>query len=192
MGVFFQKGSTLSQKVVGSVLMAMFVGPAFMIFTHNFVSSLWVSKFSFYLSLVFTGFSIVVLIYLYVKKLWRPAAAWYSFSKLKRLLVVPAMPFLLFGVIWINLAISLPQLYTLVFGDPAVKPDVVIKDSYHSKRSCDYRLEPQSINAIFFHYCISEGLYNYLPDEEVKAELLVRKSSLGFMVEDIRLLNNKR
>lgn len=192
MGLLLQKGLTSSQKIVGSLLIAIFIGPTFILFTHNFVSEPWVSEFSCYLSLVLTVFSIVVMLYLYVKNLWRPAAAWYNFSKLKKVLVVTAMPFLVFGVLWIDFAIFLPQVFTSVFGDAAVKTDVVIKDRYHSKRFCDYRLEPQSMNAIFFHYCISEGLYNYLPDEEVKAELLVRKSSLGFMVEDIRLLNNKR
>lgn len=127
MGLLLKKGLTSSQKIVGSLLIAIFIGPTFILFTHNFVSEPWVSEFSCYLSLVLTVFSIVVMLYLYVKNLWRPAAAWYNFSKLKKVFVVTAMPFLVFGGLWINFAIFLPQVFTLAFGSVEVRSDVVKK-----------------------------------------------------------------
>ena len=192
MGLLFRKGSTLNQKIVAAVFMAAFVGPAFLIFTHNFVAESIVSEFSSYASLVLTVLSVGILAYLYINEAWKPAPVWYSYSRFTRALLIPFIPLLLFGLFWVNLAISAPHLFTLVFGSNAVKLDMVVKDRHYSRRSCDYRLEPQSINTIFFHYCISESLYNQLPDKEMESELLIKQSFLGFIVEDIRLLHQKR
>jgi len=102
------------------------------------------------------------------------------------------MPLFIFGLFWINFSISAPQLFTLLFGAETVKRDVVLKDRHYSRKSCNYRLEPQSINAIFFHYCISEGSYNNLPDTKMESELLIKQSVLGYIVEDIRLIHKER
>jgi hypothetical protein len=96
---------------------------------------------------------------------------------------------MIFGLFWVNIAISAPKLYTSAFGEIDIMHDVVKKKKTSSRRSCDYRLEPRSINTAFFHYCISESDYNRLPGDEIKSELLLKKSSFGYIVKHIRVTN---
>ena len=191
MGLLWRKGATKYQKVVAIILSATIIGPFYLIFTHNFVAEPRVSELSSYASIVFTACLIFMLAYLYTKKLWRPAPVWHTYSKFKKVLLIPFVPLFLYGLFWVNLAISMPQVFTLLFGTDAVKRDVVVKDRHYSRRSCDYRLEPQTINAIFFHYCISESFFNQLPETAIESELLIKQSPLGYIVEDIRLLHKE-
>jgi hypothetical protein len=191
MGFLWRKGSTKYQKIVAGALSASLIGPLFMIFTHNFVAKTFVSSSAIYISLALTLLSFTLVWYLRSKKLWEPAPVWYSYSKLTRTLIIPFAPIFIFGLFWVNFAISAPHLYTVIFGTEGIRNDVIRKDKHHSRRSCDYRLEPKSIDAIFFHFCISEEFYNRLPDGDLYGELVVKESSLGYAVEDIRITLDK-
>ena len=192
MGLFFKKSATLSQKIVASLFMAAVVGPFVLVFSHNFVAESSVSEFSLYASLLLTVLTIGILRYLYINEAWKPDPTWYNYSRFKKTSLMLFFPFFIFGLFWINLSISAPQLFTSVFGSNAVKLDTVVKHYLYSKKiwTCDYRLKPSSIDAIFFHYCISKDLYNQLPDTPIESELLIKKSALGYIVEDIRLFTN--
>lgn len=186
-----QEGANRYQKIVASIFAATLIGPLFFIFTHNFVYKPVVSKLSIYVSLVLTISSISMLAYLYFKDKWKPANAWFGYSKIKRILVIPFAPLFIYSLFWMNIAISAPHLFTLMFGVDAVKQDVVVKDRHYSRRSCKYRLEPKSISAMFFHYCISEGLYKQLPEGEIESELLIKQSLFGYFVRDVRLFRSQ-
>ena len=192
MGLLWESGATKYQKIVAGILGAITIGPLFLMFTHNFIVEPRILEFSSYVSVVLTVCSVSIMAYLYAKELWKPASAWYKQSKFTRALVILFTPLFIFGMLWVNLVISAPQLYTVLFGSETVRWDVVVKNRYYSKRSCSYRLEPKSINAFYFYYCISESLYNLLPETEIESELLIKQSALGYVVEDIRLLSEKR
>jgi hypothetical protein len=192
MGLLWRDESTKHQKILAIVFSVIMVGPLFLMFTHNFVVEPKVSEFSSYISIFFTVFLMLMVAYWYVKKLWKPAPSWHKYSRIKKVLVVPFGPLFIFVLLWINLAISIPQLFTLLFGTDTVKRDLVVKNRRYSSRSCNYRLEPQSIDTIGFYYCISEDTYSQLPDMKIKSELFIRRSIFGYAVQDIKLLQKKR
>lgn len=191
MNIFWNKKSTFAQNVTVYVLLAALIGPLFLIFTHNFVAESYYSKLSSYISIGLTCLSLFGFRYLYINNLWKPSPVWYSYSKIKRVLLAPFFPIFIFFLLWINLGISAPQALTLLFGTEVIKRDVVVKVRTNSRRFCDYRLEPQSTNGFLFHYCISESLYNQLPDTKIESELIIKKSAFGYIVEDIKLLDKE-
>lgn len=175
--------------MVATVLSFMFIGPLMLVFTHNFVTSPNISEFALSASVALTVIALASIGCLYAKGLWAPAPAWHELSRLKKTLSIPAIPLFLFGILWVNLAISLPQFFTLAFGVMHTRQDLASKELHHSRRSCDHRLKLKSVSAPLFHYCISESLYNQLPETEIYAELVIRESALGYSVEDI-LINH--
>lgn len=188
MELLWVKGSTKYQKILSATLCLLTPGPLFLMFTHNFVNEPKVSTLSFYISLVLTVFFMLMLVYFYAMKLWKPEPAWYQHSKFRKASVILFMPVLVFFLFWINLSIAAPQLFTALFGDEMVIQDEVLKVKRYARNSCDYRLVPQSINTKFFHYCISPSFYNQLPATKMKAELIIKQSGLGYIVKDIKPL----
>lgn len=187
-GLFYQAGATKIQKIVTNIFFILLVGPAFFVFTGNFVYTAEVSKLSNYFSLILTVSAVSVLVHLFFKKKWKPGENWYSQTKIEKTLQIPLILLLIHSLFWINLAISGPHLYTFIFGVSGVKQDTVIKDRNFNRRSCDYELKPKNIDIVFFQYCITRDLYNQLPEGDIKSELIVKQSSLGYIVKDIRVL----
>jgi len=190
--LLWRNDSTKYQKIVAAIFSLTTIGPLFLMFTHNFVTNPNVSTFALHASITLTVIAMAFVGRLYTKGLWRPAPGWHESSRLKRILIIPFVPLFFGGMLWINLAISVPQLFTLIFGSEHVRQDVVTKDSHYSRASCDYRLKPKSVSAPLFHYCIPESLYNQLPDTELEAELLTKESALGYMIEDIKPIQRQR
>lgn len=184
MGSLFSKEATKNQKIVGTIFFVIMLAPVYSVFTRNFISEPGVAEFSTYASILLTGFSILTLTYLYAKKAWRPAAAWYEFSIFKKIVSLPLFLLFIFAIIWTNLAITAPQIYTSLFGVETVKIDVLIK-AKRNKLACPYRLKQKSINAILFRDCISKSFYNRLPDTPMESQLLIKQSSLGYIVKDV-------
>ncbi len=187
-----KKGATKYQKVIAAIFTINIIGLVGRIFTHHFVTEPHFSRVAVYISLLLTLILITAVGFLYIRGAWRPTPVWYKYSAFKKIVLVPFIPIFIFVLFWVNIAISLPYLFTAVFGQTAIKNDVVIKDHSHSRRSCDYRLKPNSINVIFFRYCISEGLYNRLPGGEIEAELILKKSMFGYIVKNIRIKGEVR
>lgn len=184
MGLLFDKGATKNQKIVGTILLATMVTPFYSVFTRDFVSEPGVAEFSTYAAIILTGCLTLILIYLHAIKAWRPSPAWYKFSTIKKVVTFPLFLLFIFAILWANLAITVPQVYTSFFGVETVKQEILTKDR-RSKMACRYRLRQQSVNAILFQYCITESFYNRLPDTPMESELLIKESSLGYIVKDV-------
>ncbi len=189
MQLFWGKGATKHQKIINATFIITSIGTGFVIFTHNFVASPNIARFSIYASLALTLVSMAIVRYWYTKGWWSPAPTWYKSSLLKKIILLLLTPLFVFALFWSNLGTSIPQLFTAILGTYNVEKDIVIKSRHYSRRKCHYQLEPKSIDAIFFHYCISESLYNRLPTGEIEAELILKQSALGYTVEDIRPLH---
>lgn len=187
----WREGSEKYQKIVISVLAMLTVGLAFFMFSHDFVAEPDWLIFSIY----FSGFSIlcsvVFFIRLYLTGVWDPAPAWFKYSKAKNFILLLSVPIFFFVIFWINIAVSLPHAFTVVFGAERVLEDLVEKNEIHSRRSCDYRLELKSVSPLLFHYCISKEFYSQLPDGEIVSELFVKQSIFGYSVEEIRVQHRK-
>ena len=183
-----------NQTILVTAIMVFIFSPFSIFFANNFVQSPSVSKFSVYIAGVFTVFFILLFIYLRIKNIWCPNRALDHYSKVKRAFLIAFMPAFFFMLFWINLAIPIPWLFTALSGEYHTRFDIVIKEKELGRRnrSCDFRFELKSVDPLFFHYCITENLYNQLPDEELEAELTIKESVLGYIVEDIKLINEVR
>ncbi|MAM00036.1 MAG: hypothetical protein CL583_16470 [Alteromonadaceae bacterium] len=187
MGSIWREGSEKHQHIVTAILGAPGFSLIYHFFTRNFVAEPKVLIYSIYISAALTAAFVAFLTNLYFKKLWNPATAWVKYSKLKNALLAPLIPLAIFALFWVTLAISAPQVFTVLFGVEAVKQALVEKQEGYSRRSCDHRLVLKSINTILFRYCISAEYYSELPDGEIVAELVIKQSVFGYTVEDIKL-----
>lgn len=187
MALFSIEGVTKQQKVVVGITGLAGIGCFFSAVTHNFVASPIALDLALYASLTLTGVITIFVIYWHARGEWKLAPAWHGFSEGRKVIVLLFAPLLLWGMLWLNMTTSIPQLFTLTFGDENSRQDLVIKQKSSSRRSCHYRLKPKSVETAFFHYCIPENLYKQLPMAEMEAELIIQESSLGYVVENIRL-----
>ena len=154
---------------------------------HNFVTEPGISELAIYMSISITIVSLIALTFLYATNRWRPAPKWYGYSTFMKIFVGLFTPVFIYGVFWINIAISLPHLFTVLFGETTIKTDEVTKVKSNSRRLCDFHLKVESIDAIFFRYCISNEIYNSLPDNKINTELIIKQSIFGYTVETINL-----
>ena len=192
MGLLWLKGSTKYQKIVAAIFSVLCIGPFIWVFTRNFVIAPRTSYLAVNISLLLTAISIVVIAYLYFKNLWRPGPKYNRYSLGLKFIMIPIISGFIFILFWMNIAIAAPHLYTAVYGKDDIKKDVVIKDKGASRSGCKYRLKSNSIDSFFFRFCISERGYNQLPSGELEAELYIKKSVLGYIVNNIRVKNESR
>ncbi len=192
MGLFWNKDASKSQKIVNLIFFVMSIGPIYVFFNHNYVTESHISKLAVYISLALTFLTIVIMVFLYARDIWKPTSYFYKVSKIKKFFIITLAPLLPLSLFWVNLGVVGPQLYTSYFGTKVVKSELVSKDRVYSRRKCDYQLKPKSVDVMFFWYCISENQFNSFPDGEVKAEMTLKKSLFGYTVEQISLVSNKR
>ena len=187
--MFFSNGATKCQKIVASLFSLMVMGLISPIFFHDFVPEITTSISALRISTFLTLGSFIFIFYLRKRGSWEPAPAWREYSTATKLIALAFSPFIIFLFFWVNLAISLPHLYTFAFGQEFSRQDIVIKERIHSRRSCDYRLKPRSTDFTFFHFCISKSSYDRLPNEAVDGTIIGRKSRFGYTIEKIRFGN---
>lgn len=191
MALLWEKETTKHQKVVMLVIFVATVGALYSCSKLHFVVEPNILRFASYISIVLTVFSFLYVIYLFHNNLWIPAPGWHEHSKVKKILLTASIPFFMFGLLWINLVTTAPQLFTVFYGINTIKPSLVIKDRNYSRRQCKYIIKLMSVHTVHFHYCISEYQYSILPDKEMRADLIVKQSLFGYIIEDIKFPEDK-
>lgn len=99
---------------------------------------------------------------------------------------------MVYGFAWMNIAVSAPQLITILFGEERSYLGKAVKDHVGSRRSCDFRLVPNAEKFWLFHYCIPYSQYVSLPEKELDALLRVKSSPLGTHYHEIKVVPNGR
>ncbi|OUS14101.1 hypothetical protein A9Q89_01140 [Gammaproteobacteria bacterium 53_120_T64] len=112
-------------------------------------------------------------------------------SKLRWTLTSLMLVALLFWSIFINIAISAPRLFTVIFGIDA-KEIALFKKAGPSAGvyECVYRIKPKNgpyFTTFMAHHCITKNQHDKLTDQEFKAEMSRRKSVFGYIITDIQL-----
>ncbi len=156
----------------------------------HFIPDPAVVRFGLYLSLFLTVFLVGFAEYLYHRGLWRPTASNYTESALKHyLLNLPAVFAFMFLVFWFNFALTLPVAHNLLFGVATTERDIVEKkyQSGRYARWCRYELKPQTFDGFWFRYCIEREQFDSLPEGQIEAVLLGRKSQAGFWINKIEI-----
>lgn len=186
MGLIFLKRAKRWQKILTCILIASTVGALYALLNHDFVAIPFTLRVAEFFSLGITSVLMVERSIYYLNNRWRAKILFAGFSRFKATLYVLFMPLLVFGLIWINIAISIPRMYTSIFGVESTRNDTALKHYRRSRRHCDYRLNPKSIDPFIFHFCISERRYGMLPSDEIEVELKISSSVFGYIVQEIR------
>jgi len=192
MAILWENGSTKYQKIIAAPIGIMSFGTLIPAMQHNFVSGQIISDYSVSTSIFLTAIFIALVAIWGAKGLWKPTPAWHKMSGLIKAVTILLSPLILFGMLWANINISLPYLFTLALGTEGIKQETIKKEHSNSRRSCDYRLKITSVSSPLFYYCISESHYNQLPDAELTAELSTQESALGFIVHSIKPSSQRR
>lgn len=117
----------------------------------------------------------------------KPTAKWYTYSRKKRCVAILAAPFLITLFNYVAIGYTLPHLVTRAMGEPGTVAYEVVRDRGGGRYSCEYQITNDEMKVPFFELCVSEGIWNRLPDIPFRAEFSVKKSSLGTIFKEIRV-----
>ncbi|MFZ6045434.1 hypothetical protein ACFW0H_04850 [Pseudomonas sp. CR3202] len=182
--MLYSKGVSRPQKVLGVFFMILTGGILWPVLHHDFVPDPSISTPTFHGAIAITLTTLAIIIYLKKQNL---LVVFGTLTRIQKLIGIVFSPIVIFLFIWANLAITIPHLYTLAFGQEFSRQDTAEKIKHRSRKSCDYRLKLQSIDFTFFHFCISESKYNQLQTGEMNAVVFGKKSRFGYTIERISL-----
>ncbi|KFN41399.1 hypothetical protein N789_05855 [Arenimonas oryziterrae DSM 21050 = YC6267] len=107
-------------------------------------------------------------------------------SLFNKVLMYTLLPFMLYAMFWMIIVHALPDLVTLAVGDPHEEPASLIRDEYHGRRGCRYRVEGEALRRKFLsHVCIGEMFFAELPDRPVALVLKGKATWFGFHVSHV-------
>ena len=115
-----------------------------------------------------------------------------EYSRRKKLFLSTLLSVFIYGLFWVNIAISVPQLFTLAFGQATIDIKTVSKSYSVSRRSCDHKLRIKKPRSNLVYTCINDNYYDRLPDKEFEVEFLTLQSNLGTHYKTFTLVNNGR
>jgi len=92
------------------------------------------------------------------------------------------------AILWIDLAITLPSLYTRWWGMPSQQATQVQPHRSSAKHSCRHQLKIEGIRFPLFEFCIDAEQLAQWPAQPLPATVLLRRSALGMEVLGLRLV----
>lgn len=176
------------QKWLIVMLLVVLLGAMVPILGHRgFVPATAWQQWSLYGALALTALAGWWLRHLYLLGQWRPEGPWVDAGPFKRVgLLIATLLFFVF-VLWINLAQTLPMLYTRWWGQEGYQQAVVETKRSSGRHSCRHQFEVHGMRYIFFEFCISQEAFEGLPSTPMKARLQVRSSYFGQDIHGLRL-----
>lgn len=175
--------ATGAQKTAIVLLLILVFWPFQVFISHRFIPGEAVQLYAAWVTLFFTAFYLLLMLYVRRTSPGWPMFPYTGFKKLGMMLFIPC---LVYGFSWVNIAVAAPQVFTVLFGNDYSKNDLAIKRRpERSRRSCDYRLQPRSMDFIFFHYCISRSYYSALPEGDLAVNIHGKSSIFGVHVDEI-------
>jgi hypothetical protein len=185
--LLWARGTPFPQKIGILIMLLLCAGVILPYAVYpGFVVHPGVAQLMIYISIILTVGLMVTIEYLHERELWRPKISFYETSASKHyLLVIPGIALFLWGILWINLAVAIPQAYTHMMGKHLTEQDLVVKELGSRRTFCPYKLQPRSIDSFGFQYCIAGDEFDRLPAGEMTATLHLRRSAVGYIVEFI-------
>lgn len=113
------------------------------------------------------------------RNLWRPAGPWLHYSRRKRWLMAPLCGGFFLFLLWLNLGITVPMLYTRLAGTEVDRITTVQKKNSTGRRSCRHQLALTGVRYWLFEFCIDPDAFAHLPDGPLPATVHGRSSALG-------------
>lgn len=179
-----------AQKVHGRIVTALGFSALAPIFTHDFVPNPTFSKYAFYLAVLLGILYTAILLFSQREKLKTEFNKKSRWGKTKDVLLFSfATPVIFSMIFWSLVAITLPHIYTSIFGNLTYK-SAYYETDYGSKYECRYQLEPDRAPFSLSHFCISNYVLNHLPEGDLKTQLTVKESKLGYIALSFKILKN--
>ena len=185
MNILWNKDTSKGQKALILLSLLLILGSSYSLFFYrSYVPLEQVFVATNYISAIVAAAIYISFVYLYrtgklgFKLKWSTAHKWLF------------APLVLWLFLWVIISFSIPIGYTNVFGVVHINEGMAIKVRSHI-RGCNHQLKPAALKnkkESAFKYCISKDQYIQLPENEFEAELTTRKSSLGYIVENIKIL----
>lgn len=187
MSAFWKPNTPTPQKWLITLFLLVILGALVPMFSRSFVPSAAWQMQALYLSVLLTAAGGLWLWRLHRQKLWSPAGPWLDYGPIKRALMAPLCVAFFVGMLWLDIAGTLPMLYTSAFGVEHTEAASAEKKRGSGRRSCSYQLKVPSINYLFFEFCIDEEDFNRLPEGPLPARLSARQSYFGAKIHTIEL-----
>lgn len=185
--VFWKSDTPRQQKWLIAIFLLILLAALVPMFSRSFVPSKPWQMQALYLSLLLTAAGGIWLWRLYRKKLWRPAGPWLTYGPVKQALMVPLCLAFFVGVLWLDIASTLPMIYTSAFGQERSAQASVEKKRGSGRYACHYQLKVPSIHYIFFEFCVNEEAFDRLPEGPLPARLSASESYFGSKIHTIEL-----
>ncbi|MDH0293629.1 hypothetical protein N7414_31300 [Pseudomonas sp. GD04087] len=111
---------------------------------------------------------------------------------LRKSLVVISLPLLVLFMVRVAVVHSVGDVYSRFVGQSAEIEAVMVKDHFHSRRGCDYRLEGAVLDGSLSGYlCVDPVRFTDLPPS-APYRLVGKSSLLGFHIDEIRVSSAER
>lgn len=144
----------------------------------------WYYSLSIYISV-----SIAVLMMFFVLTIrWQkksPAPGWDALSKRNKLTGIMISFVFLFFIYWMNTGFLFPYLATQITGKEEFISLEVEKSSGYSRYSCRHQLKSKELQRFLFNICLSGENFYSIKNDNFVAELKVKNSSFGMILEGI-------
>ena len=187
MSAFWKSDTPSAQKWMIVIFLLVLLGALVPMFSRSFVPTSQWQMLALYLSLLLTAAGCFWLWRLYRQNLWRPAGPWLTYGPVKRALMTPLCLAFFVGVLWLDMAGTLPMLYTSAFGAETTELANAEKKRGTGRYACKHQLKVPSINYIFFEFCVDEDAFDRLPDGPLPARLSASQSYFGSRIHTIEL-----
>ena len=187
MSALWKPNTPPQQKWLIAIFLLVLLGALVPMFSRSFVPSASWQLNALYLSLLLTAAGGFWLWRLYRQGLWQPAGPWLDYGPVKRALMTPLCLAFFVGVLWLDMAGTLPMLYTSAFGTEHTEAASAEKKRGSGRYACRHQLKVPTIHYLFFEFCIDEDAFDRLPDGPLPAQLSARQSYFGAKIHTIEL-----
>ena len=182
MALQFNKNSKLAGLLVSISIFTLIVSAVCGTFSNQFISSVFVKTYAHIPAIV-----CVSLIFLWFHSSSFKHQIIFSgrFKLVKKLSFNLVWVVLIYGVAWVNFAISIPLAGNFIIGETTNFDDVVTKRKSKLRTPCKYQLDIKSMSDFNFDYCISEDEFNRLLPHPYETQITVKSSFFGVYVVSV-------
>lgn len=182
-------GTVVAKKIwISWVLLVMLGALVPLLLQRSFVPSADAMRGALYLSIALLPVHGLWLWRLRARGAWAPSGPWLTYGPVKRWAMGVLVLVFCAAILWIDLAITLPSLYTRLWGMPSQQATQVQPHRSSAKHSCRHQLKIEGIRFPLFEFCIDAEQLAQWPAQPLPATVLLRRSALGMEVLGLRLV----
>lgn len=180
-------GTPLAQRWLIGIFLTVMLAALPPLFSRSFVPTAQWQRGALLLALLCTAAACALLRHWYRQGRWAPAGPWRDYSPRKRWMMAPLCLGFVVCMLWLDLALSLPQLYTRLAGADTTRSTWVQKKRSSGRRSCHHQLQLADTRFWLFEFCINAEAFDQLPEGPQPATLYSRRTLWGEYIHSVAL-----